>query len=59
MLVDNNFYTNLLAREYLRDAVGAVSYLNDNAPEVLSRLEEKIDFSIEEIEMWNQIIEKM
>ena len=59
VLVDNNFYTNLMARENLRDAVGAVSYLNENAPEVLSRLEEKIDFSIEEIEMWNQIIEKM
>ena len=59
VLVDNNFYTNLMARENLRDAVGAVNYLNENAPEVLSRLEEKIDFSIEEIEMWNQIIEKM
>ena len=37
VLVDNNFYTNLMARENLRDAVGAVNYLNENAPEVLSR----------------------
>lgn len=27
VLVDNNFYTNLMARENLRDAVGAVEYL--------------------------------
>ena len=38
------FTLNLMARENLRDAVGAVSYLNENAPEVLSRLEEKIEF---------------
>lgn len=30
VLVDNNFYTNLMARENLRDAVGAVEYLKEH-----------------------------
>ena len=59
VLVDNNFYTNLMARENLRDAVGAVEYLKEHAPEDLKRLEEKLDFSIEETGLWKEIIDKM
>ena len=59
VLVDNNFYTNLMARENLRDAVGAVEYLKEHAPEDLKRLEEKLDFSVEELGLWREIIEKM
>ena len=40
VLVDNNFYTNLMARENLRDAVRAVEYLKEHAQEDLKRLEE-------------------
>ena len=50
MLVDNNFYTNLMARENLRDAVRAVEYLKEHAQEDLKRLEEKLDFSVKELE---------
>ena len=59
VLVDNNFYTNLMARENLRDAVRAVEYLKEHAQEDLKRLEEKLDFSVKELELWREIIEKM
>ena len=59
VLVDNNFYTNLMARENLRDAVGAVEYLKEHAPEDLKRLEENLDFSVEELGLWREIIGKM
>lgn len=59
VLVDNNFYTNLMARENLRDAVRAVEYLKEHAQEDLKRLEEKLDFSVEELGLWREIIEKM
>ena len=59
VLVDNNFYTNLMARENLRDAVNAVEYLETHAPECLKALEEKLEFSTEETLLWKEIIEKM
>lgn len=59
VLVDNNFYTNLMARENLRDAVDAVEYLEKHAPKCLEALEEKLEFSKEETLLWKEIIEKM
>ena len=59
VLVDNNFYTNLMARENLRDAVDAVEYLEKHAPKCLEVLEEKLEFSKEETLLWKEIIEKM
>lgn len=59
VLVDNNFYTNLMARENLRDAVSAVEYLEKHAPKCLKALEEKLEFSREETLLWKEIIEKM
>ena len=47
-----------MARENLRDAVGAVEYLKEHAQEDLKRLEEKLDFSVKELELWREIIEK-
>lgn len=59
VLVDNNFYTNLMARENLRHGVETVEYLEKNAPECLKRLEEKLDFSVEETGLWKKIVENM
>lgn len=59
VLVDNNFYTNLMARENLRDAKGAVEYLARHDREVLARLKEKLDFSEEEWKLWQRIIDHM
>lgn len=59
VLSDNNFYTNLMARENLRDAVSAVEYLERHAPECLAGLEERLNFSTDELKLWEEIIEKM
>lgn len=59
VLVDNNFYTNLMAREHLRDAVAAVEYLKANAPERMAELSEKLGFDSEEVKLWEKIVENM
>lgn len=59
VLVDNNFYTNLMARENLRDAAKTVRYLEENAPECLDKLEKKLEFHIGELELWDEIVENM
>lgn len=59
VLVDNNFYTNLMARENLKDAAAAVRYLAENAPDCLETLKKKLDFSEEELCLWDKIIENM
>ncbi len=59
VLVDNNFYTNLMARENLRDAVNAVAYLREQDPACLEALEKKLGFSMDEAGLWERIIENM
>lgn len=59
VLVDNNFYTNLMAREHLRDAAGAVRWLMEEEPSAYQELKEKLDFEEEELSLWDEIIEKM
>ena len=59
VLVDNNFYTNLMARENLKDAVKAVAYLKNNAPKELERLKVKLEFDETELTLWNKIIDNM
>ena len=59
VLVDNNFYTNLMARENLRDAVDMVHLLEEKAPEKLDELKCRIGFSVDELPLWEEIIEKM
>lgn len=59
VLVDNNFYTNLLAQENLRAAGKAVDYLEKHAPEVLRELEERLGFETEETGLWKKIVENM
>lgn len=59
VLVDNNFYTNLMARENLRDAVRAVKYLKEHDSETILRLKKSLDFSEDEVELWKKIIDNM
>lgn len=59
VLVDNNFYTNLMARENLRDAVEIVRFLEEKSPEKLAELKSRIDFFVDELPFWEEIIEKM
>ncbi len=59
VLVDNNFYTNFMAREHLRDAVKAVEYLQEKEPEVLEKLCAKLGFAVEETLLWKKIVDNM
>jgi alpha,alpha-trehalose phosphorylase len=59
VLVDNNFYTNFMARENLRDALGAVRYMIEQDVECFTKLQEKLNFDEKECELWEKIIENM
>lgn len=59
VLTDNNFYTNLMAREHLRDAVRAVRWLEKEEPASYDALKRKLDFQEEEAALWEEIAEKM
>lgn len=59
VLVDNNFYTNLMARENLRAGIEAVEYLRKNNQLQLERLKEKLEFREDEVKLWAEIVEKM
>lgn len=59
VLVDNNFYTNLMAREHLRDAAAALRWLMKEEPAAYEKLKKKISFAEEELAIWDEIVEKM
>ncbi|WP_096515795.1 glycoside hydrolase family 65 protein [Clostridium perfringens] len=58
-IVDNNFYTNLMARENLRDAILALNKIKEKDKLAYDNLVKKIDLKDEEIEYWKKIIENM
>ncbi|HAT4273603.1 TPA: glycoside hydrolase family 65 protein [Clostridium perfringens] len=58
-IVDNNFYTNLMARENLRDAIWALNKIKEKDKLSYDSLVKKIDLKDEEIEYWKKIIENM
>ncbi|MBD5550500.1 MAG: glycoside hydrolase family 65 protein [Lachnospiraceae bacterium] len=59
VLVDNNFYTNLMAREHLKDAAGAVRWMMKEEPAAYRALKERLDFKDEELIRWDEITGKM
>ncbi len=58
-LVDNNFYTNLMARENLRDAVNALHWLDKNRHDDYVKLCKKISLQTQEVALWEKIIDNM
>lgn len=58
-IVDNNFYTNLMARENLRDAIWALNKIKEKDQLAYDNLVKKINLKDEEIEYWKKIIENM
>lgn len=58
-IVDNNFYTNLMARENLRDAIWALNKIKEKDKLAYDNLVKKIDLKAKEIEYWKKIIENM
>ena len=59
VLVDNNFYTNLLAQENLRAAVKTVEYLKSHAPEAWQELRGRLGLEDKETVLWEKIVENM
>lgn len=58
-IVDNNFYTNLMARENLRAAVWALDTLKEIDPGRYEHLWDALKLEPEEPELWERIIENM
>jgi alpha,alpha-trehalose phosphorylase len=58
-VVNNNTYTNLMARENLRYAAAAVATLKAEKPDILHELIRKTGLEPEEAEMWARAAENM
>ncbi len=59
VLVNNNCYTNMLARENMKYAVKAVQYLKENAEDKYTKLAAKIGLEESEIDDWQKAIDNM
>lgn len=58
-LVDNNFYTNLMARENIKDALWALKEIGERNRLALEELFRRLGITGEELEYWEKIVEKM
>jgi len=58
-LVNNNYYTNLMARENLHHAVETVAWLRAEAPETFARLARKTALDDAEMEEWQRAADVM
>lgn len=58
-IVDNNFYTNLMARENLRNAIEALELLKEQEPVAYRQLIQKLKLTDDETTYWQRIIDNM
>lgn len=58
-LVDNNFYTNLMARENIRDALWALDWLREREPEAWQNLIRRLEVTEPETDYWQRIVDNM
>lgn len=58
-IVDNNFYTNLMARENLRNALEALCLLAEYDGEAYDGLKKKLGLLEAETEYWQRIVDNM
>ncbi len=58
-IVNNNFYTNLMARENIKDAMWALDEIKSRNPEAHKALVKKLSVTDEELAYWNRIVENM
>lgn len=58
-IVDNNFYTNLMARENIRDALKALERLKEMGEGVYQEFAKRLGIVEEEIAYWGKIVENM
>lgn len=58
-IVDNNFYTNLMARENIRDALNALNHLRTSDEAYYRAFVERLQLTEKETGHWEQIVERM
>jgi alpha,alpha-trehalose phosphorylase len=58
-VVNNNAYTNLMARENLRIAIQAATFLRERAPEVHRWLVESTGLEASELDAWREAADRM
>lgn len=58
-MVDNNLYTNLMARYHLERAANLAETLSTNQPKLFDEIEQKISLQSSEIEIWRQAAKAM
>ncbi len=58
-IVDNNFYTNLMARENLKDALWALTRLEEMDEKACRELKDRLALTEEETLGWKKIIDNM
>ncbi|MEG0640884.1 MAG: glycosyl hydrolase family 65 protein, partial [Clostridia bacterium] len=58
-IVDNNFYTNLLAQENLRQTLQALHLLKQREPAAAEALTAKLGISQEECALWKRVADQM
>jgi alpha,alpha-trehalose phosphorylase len=58
-LVNNNFYTNVMAKTHLAYACEVVEWLEKHSPETLQKLQEKIALSEDEPQVWKKAAAQM
>ena len=58
-ITDNNFYTNLMARENIRYALTSLEMLKEQDPKAYEDFRKKMEITEEETDYWKQIIENM
>lgn len=58
-IVNNNYYTNAMAKYNLEWAIKAYRFLEEKAPEALAQLKERLGIETEELKVWEEAAEKM
>lgn len=58
-IVDNNFYTNLMARENIRDALKALDRLEAMGHDVYQEFADRLGITEEETDYWQRIVDHM
>jgi len=58
-VVDNNLFTNLMARENLRYAAQTIEWLHQKEPEAFAFLQKKTELDLAEVEEWKTAAERM
>ena len=58
-IVDNNFYTNLMARENLKSALWALETIKERNPRICEELAGRLGVTEEETLYWEKIIDNM